>query len=105
MLDQMITGVSGVSQSAPVQSSTSIRKSDATQEASSDFGSMLTRMASDAMETLKTAEAVSIAGVQDKASVQKVVESVMAAEQQLQAAVAVRDKVVAAYLEVSRMTI
>jgi flagellar hook-basal body complex protein FliE len=105
MLNQMITGVSGVTQSTPVQGSTTIRKSDATSEASSDFGSMLSRMASDAMETLKTAEAVSISGVQDKASVQKVVESVMAAEQQLQAAVAVRDKVVAAYLEVSRMTI
>jgi flagellar hook-basal body complex protein FliE len=33
------------------------------------------------------------------------VESVMAAEQSLQTAVAIRDKVVAAYLEISRMTI
>ena len=105
MLDQMITAVSGVTQSSPVQESTAIRKSDGTSETTSDFGSMLTRIASDAMDTLKSAEAISIAGVQDKASVQKVVESVMAAEQQLQAAVAVRDKVVAAYLEVSRMTI
>ena len=38
-----------------------------------------------------------------KASVQQVVEAVMSAEQTLQGAIAIRDKVVAAYLEISRM--
>jgi flagellar hook-basal body complex protein FliE len=37
--------------------------------------------------------------------VQQVVEAVMAAEQALQSAIAVRDKVVSAYLEISRMQI
>jgi flagellar hook-basal body complex protein FliE len=37
--------------------------------------------------------------------VQQVVEAVMAAEQTLQSSIAIRDKVVAAYLEVSRMQI
>jgi flagellar hook-basal body complex protein FliE len=66
---------------------------------------MLARMATDTIDTVKNAEAVSIAGIKDKASVQQVVESIMAAEQSLQAAIAVRDKVVAAYQEISRKTI
>jgi flagellar hook-basal body complex protein FliE len=49
--------------------------------------------------------AASIAGIQGKASTQQVVEAVMSAEQSLQTAVAIRDKVVAAYLELSRMAI
>lgn len=40
-----------------------------------------------------------------QASVQQVVEAVMSAEQSLQTALAVRDKVVAAYQEISRMQI
>jgi flagellar hook-basal body complex protein FliE len=54
---------------------------------------------------LKTGEAISIAGIRGQASVQQVVEAVMAAEQTLQSSIAIRDKVVAAYLEVSRMQI
>lgn len=70
-----------------------------------DFTAMLAQLASNAAETLKGAEAMSIAGVQGKASVQHVVEAVMSAEQTLQGAIAIRDKVVSAYLELSRMQI
>jgi flagellar hook-basal body complex protein FliE len=62
-------------------------------------------MASEAANVIRTAETTSVAGIQGRASVQQVVEAVMAAEQTLQGAVAVRDKVVAAYLEISRMQI
>ena len=55
--------------------------------------------------TLRNAEALSIAGVRGQASVQQVVDAVMTAEQSLQTAIAVRDKVVSAYLEISRMAI
>ena len=54
---------------------------------------------------VSNAETMSMAGIQGKASVQQVVEAVMSAEQTLQGAVAIRDKVVAAYLEISRMQI
>ena len=97
--------VSGVGASSPVQGDATIRSKVAVSEPGTDFGSMLTRMAGDAVDTLKAAEATSVAGITDKASVQQVVESVMAAEQSLQTALAVRDKVVSAYLEISRMTI
>jgi flagellar hook-basal body complex protein FliE len=74
-------------------------------EAGVDFGVMLTQLAADAAGTVRNAEALSIAGVQGRASVQQVVEAVMNAEQTLQGAIAIRDKVVGAYLELSRMQI
>jgi flagellar hook-basal body complex protein FliE len=70
-----------------------------------DFGAMLGQLASNATGVLKNAEALSIAGVRGQASVQQVVEAVMSAEQTLQGAIAIRDKVVSAYLELSRMQI
>jgi flagellar hook-basal body complex protein FliE len=69
------------------------------------FGAALTQAAADAVQTLKTAEATSMAGLEGKASAQKVVEAVLAAEQTLQTAVAIRDKLVNSYLEVTRMAI
>jgi flagellar hook-basal body complex protein FliE len=70
-----------------------------------DFGSMLSQLAANAAGVVRQAEATSIAGIQGTATVQQVVEAVMSAEQTLQGAVAIRDKVVAAYLELSRMQI
>jgi flagellar hook-basal body complex protein FliE len=70
-----------------------------------DFASMLGQLAQNASSTLKAAEAASVAGVRGQASAQQVVEAVMQAEQTLHTAIAVRDKVVAAYLEISRMQI
>jgi flagellar hook-basal body complex protein FliE len=74
-------------------------------EGATDFGTTLMQLASDAANVVRNAEATSVAGIQGKASVQQVVEAVMAAEHTLQTAVAIRDKVVAAYLEISRMQI
>jgi len=70
-----------------------------------DFGAMLSSLASDAIGAVKKAETISLAGVRGDASVQQVVEAVMSAEQTLQSAIAIRDKVVSAYLEISRMSI
>ncbi|GGF47797.1 flagellar hook-basal body complex protein FliE 2 [Azorhizobium oxalatiphilum] len=70
-----------------------------------DFSEVLASVSSEAIGTLRKGEATAISGIQGKASVQQVVEAVMSAEQTLQTALAVRDKVVAAYQEVSRMAI
>ena len=70
-----------------------------------DFASVLAAVARDGMETLHTGEAAALAGMQGNASVQHVVQAVMSAEQTLQAAIAIRDKVVAAYQEISRMAV
>jgi flagellar hook-basal body complex protein FliE len=69
------------------------------------FTDMMAQVATSAVDTLKAGEAASIAGIQGKASVQQVVEAVMSAEQTLQTAIAIRDKVVAAYQEIARMAI
>jgi flagellar hook-basal body complex protein FliE len=73
--------------------------------APSDFGQMLAQVASEAVNSLKAGEQAAISGVQGKASVQQVVEALMSAERSLQTAIAVRDKVTSAYLEISRMAI
>ncbi len=70
-----------------------------------DFGSVLAEITATGLRTVETGEAAAIAGIQGDASVQKVVEAVMSAEQTLQTAIAIRDKVVAAYQEISRMAI
>lgn len=75
------------------------------QTQSSDFADLLGGMFASTATAVKTAEATSIAGIQGKATVQQVVEAMMNAEQSLQGAIAVRDKVVTAYLEISRMQI
>jgi flagellar hook-basal body complex protein FliE len=59
----------------------------------------------EAVDRLKTAEATSISALDGKASVQQVVESVVAAEQSLHTVLAVRDKVVSAYQSVAQMPI
>ena len=70
-----------------------------------DFGDVMAQLASGVRTSLRTGEATAIQGIQGKASAQQVVEAVLSAEQSLQTAIAVRDKVVAAYLELSRMPI
>ncbi len=70
-----------------------------------DFASLLGEAIAGVADKLRGAEAVAISGIKGTASMQEVVERVMAAEQSLQAAIAVRDKVVSAYLEISRMAI
>jgi flagellar hook-basal body complex protein FliE len=69
------------------------------------FSQVLDGLTTDVVDTLKSSEATSIAAVQGKASVQQVVDQVMTAERTLQTAIAVRDKAVGAYQEISRMTI
>jgi flagellar hook-basal body complex protein FliE len=69
------------------------------------FQTMFARVAAAARDTMRAGEAASIAGISGDAPVQEVVQAMMTAEQQLRAAIAVRDRVVAAYQEISRMQI
>jgi flagellar hook-basal body complex protein FliE len=79
--------------------------SDASAPATGDFGSLLSQFASNAVQTIQQGEAAAIGGINGAVPMQDVVEKVMAAEQALHSGIALRDKIVAAYLEVSRMTI
>lgn len=70
-----------------------------------DFTAMLASVASEAIDKTKAAEATALRGVRGAASVEEVVSSIMEAERSLQTALAVRDKLAQAYLELSRMGI
>lgn len=73
--------------------------------AGADFSSVFADVAASAVNSLKAGETAAIGGITGTASVQQVVQAVMNAEQALQTATALRDKLVAAYQEVSRMQI
>ena len=59
----------------------------------------------DALKTLRTAESTSMAALEGKASASEVVTSVMSAERMLQTTLAIRDKAVSAYQQISQMQI
>ncbi len=70
------------------------------------FSEALSGAATQAVATLDRAEALSLQALQGGGvETREVVDAVMSAEQSLQAAIAIRDKIVTAYLEISRMTI
>jgi len=95
-----VTGSSATGAPAPAAPAAS---AGATPQA--DFGDTLASMAADAISTIKAGETTATAGMKGQASLQQVVQAVMMAEQTLQTVVAVRDKVVSAYQEISRMQI
>ncbi|HEX7075271.1 MAG TPA: flagellar hook-basal body complex protein FliE [Hyphomicrobiaceae bacterium] len=70
-----------------------------------DFGSVLGETLGRTVAQLENAEKLSIQALRGDAEIREVVDAVMAAEQTLQAAIAIRDKIVTAYLEISRMSI
>ena len=99
-----IGSVSSVNTLSPA-STTQAAGVGATTGVATDFSQVLANVATDAIGTMRAGEATAISGIEGKASIQSVVAAVMAAEQTLQAAVSIRDKVVSAYQEISRMAI
>jgi flagellar hook-basal body complex protein FliE len=69
------------------------------------FAGMLAEAAGKTVATLEGAEALSVKALTGEAQTRDVVDAVMSAEQSLQTAIAIRDKIVTAWLEVSRMQI
>jgi len=74
-------------------------------DAAGSFASVLSDLATRTVGTLDHAEQMSVQGLQGQADTREVVDAVMSAEQALTAAVAIRDKIVSAYMEISRMAI
>ncbi|MGD0183952.1 MAG: flagellar hook-basal body complex protein FliE [Roseiarcus sp.] len=69
------------------------------------FTQTLGQVVNDAIGTMQSGEAASIQGLQGTMAPFKVVEAVMSAQRTLQSALAIRDKAVSAYQEISRMAI
>lgn len=111
----MIGGIGGIGalQLKPeiggTDAATNLFQGGATPLAGSDIGTTfaeaLSQAASKTVGTLQNAEQVSLQALKGDADTRQVVDAVMSAQQALQTAVAIRDKVVSAYLEVSRMGI
>ncbi|WEX78025.1 flagellar hook-basal body complex protein FliE [Sinorhizobium numidicum] len=72
---------------------------------SQSFAEVLGNMTTDAIRSMKSAEGASLQAVRGEANTREVIDAVMNAEQSLQTAIAIRDKVVSAYLEIARMQI
>jgi flagellar hook-basal body complex protein FliE len=100
----MIGGVSSIGSGSP---SAGVRapQSPAATAGGPSFDQALTQVIGSAIDTLQIGEAAAIQGVEGAAAPMKVVESVMAAQRSLQTVLAIRDKAVAAYQEIARMTI
>ena len=69
------------------------------------FADLVKEAAQSTMQSLKAGETATIQGVMGKADITQVVTAVNNAEMSLQAAVAVRDKVIQSYLDIIRMPI
>lgn len=92
-------GAGGIARSTSAASSSSVASPGMS------FASMVSQTVGQTVDSLKQAEQLSVDALRGKADMRTVVDAVMSAEQSLQAAVAIRDKIVTAYLEVSRMAI
>lgn len=84
-------------------SSTAMSPATAGASGGLSFASVMGNMATQAVSSLKGAESMSFAGIKGTASTREVVDSMLQAEQTLQTAIAIRDKVVSAFLEVTKM--
>lgn len=70
-----------------------------------DFERSLLAVLSQAAQTVRNGEVAATAGIAGTMPVQQVAEAVMAAEHAVQFSIALRDKIIAAYTELSRMQI
>lgn len=69
------------------------------------FADFVNSVGTNFADSLKAAELKSMDGMLGKATTREVVEAVMSADQTLQTAMAFRDKIVSAYLEIVKMPI
>lgn len=104
-ISSMIDRAGGVSSSQAVSNTVAPTAGGVAGAGQTSFSDLMAQVATTSIDMLKAGEAASISGIQGKASVQQVVEAVMSAEQTLKTAIAIRDKVVGAYQEITRMTI
>ncbi len=76
-----------------------------TSAAAPSFTQTLGQVVNDAIGTMQAGEAASIQGLQGTMQPFKVVEAIMSAQRTLQQTLSIRDKLVSAYQEISRMAI
>jgi len=100
-----ISTVKDVTSTSSASSAQSILGGASAAGKSQSFAEVMGSMATEMTNSLKQSEVNSIQGIRGEANTREVIDSVMNAEQSLQTAIAIRDKVVSAYLEIARMPI
>ena len=98
-----ISAVGAVGKSLDVGATSSTGAASTT--AGTNFVDALGKAFSDAIGTVQTGESAAIQGLQGGMAPYKVVDSIMGAQRTLQSMLAIRDKAVSAYQEISRMAI
>jgi len=101
----MISGIGDISRLTGAATRTTLPPTETTPTQGDAFSAMVSEGATNTVNRLETAENLSLQALQGQADTREVVDAVMSAEQALQAAIAIRDKIVSAYLEISRMAI
>lgn len=81
------------------------RRSDQAAEPATDFASFFREVAKQSIASIREGEHAAIQGMQGQLDAQAVVEAVAAAELTVQTVTAVRDRVIEAYQELTRMPI
>ena len=99
----LVTSV--LSSLAPSAGASAASAASSAAAAGPDFTQVLGQVSNDAVQKLKSAESAAVSGIEGKAATQDVVSAVMSAQESLQTALAIRDKAVGAFQEVSRMAI
>jgi flagellar hook-basal body complex protein FliE len=112
---ESVKQISSMTKSAGIDSLSSVYETGSNAAAASaatpgmaggvSFASMLGDLSVSAVNNLKTAEVKSFDAIQGKANSREVVDAMLSAEQSLQTAIALRDKIVNAYLEITKMQI
>jgi len=99
MIESVSFAAGATKMPSPIESAPSTSGTEAS------FGQVLQQTATDAVSSLNKAEAAAIDGLQGKAGTREVVDAILQAERSMQTAIAIRDKLVSAYHELSRMQI
>ena len=101
---QFKTAVDGAESASPNLLQGSVG-TQAGESVGASFADVLSHAATKTVNTLQGAEQMSIQALKGDADTRQVVDAVLSAQQALQTTIAIRDKVVSAYLEISRMSI
>ena len=106
---ELVGGIAGRAIGQAVEQATGAGQSSQTglagQAGGRSFTDVLQALGTDVVDNIRTAETQSFNAVSGEADTREVVDALMSAEQSLQTAIAIRDKLVTAYLEGSRMQI
>ncbi len=100
-----VSALSAIGKQLELGASSGTAGAASTASSGSSFTQTLGQVVNDAIGSLQSGEAAAIQGLQGTMQPFKVVESIMSAQRTLQQTLAIRDKVVSAYQEISRMAI